>query len=75
MVFALSDLVPMNPLGAADASWAELMPDFIKPYLQHHATNTSFMGTRIYNQWANPYAPGYTKVSTNKKGKPMHLHF
>jgi hypothetical protein len=68
MVFALSDLLPMNPMGAADASWAELTPDFVKPYTQH-ITNTSFMGTRIHNEWANPNAPGYTKVSTNKKGE------
>lgn len=67
-MFSISDLLPMNPMGAADTSWAELSPDFIRPLAQI-ATNTNFMGSRIYNEWANKNMPGYLKARTNKKGE------
>jgi len=64
-----SDLLPVNPLGATDASWAELAPDAIRPFVQL-VPNTNFMGSRIYDKWARKHAPGYQKVRTNKKGEP-----
>ncbi len=69
VTMGFSDLLPVNPLGATDASWAEIVPDAIRPFAQLE-TNTNFMGSRIYDKWANENAPGYTKVRTNKKGEP-----
>ncbi|MBK5195728.1 MAG: hypothetical protein JJE08_06820, partial [Proteiniphilum sp.] len=66
--FSISDLLPMNPMGAADASWAELSPDFFRPFAQI-VTNTNFMGSQVYNEWANKNMPGYLKAKTNKKGE------
>ena len=68
-MFSISDLLPMNPLGAAGTSWAELSPDFARPIVQIVGTNTNFMGSRIYNEWANKNMPGYLKARTNKKGE------
>lgn len=69
IAFSISDLLPMNPLGAAGTSWAELSPDFARPIVQIVGTNTNFMGSRIYNEWANKNMPGYLKARTNKKGE------
>lgn len=69
IAFSISDLLPMNPLGAAGTSWAELSPDFARPIIQIVGTNTNFMGSRIYNEWANKNMPGYLKAKTNKKGE------
>lgn len=68
-LFAFSDLLPMSPMGVVDASWAELAPDFIRPFAQIYGTNTSFTGSKIYNEWANENMPGYLKARTNKKGE------
>jgi hypothetical protein len=67
-MFSVSDLLPMNPLGAAEISFAEIAPDFIRPLAQIK-WNTNFMGSRIYNEWANKNMPGYLKARTNKKGE------
>lgn len=65
-----SDLIPIDPMGAVEASWAEYTPDFMKPFTQL-AANRNFMGGRIYNEWIDPNTPGYLKARTNKKGKPF----
>lgn len=70
MMYAVSDLLPANPLGAFDASPAELAPDFARPFAQL-GTNTDFKGSSIYNEWANPDVPGYLNTKTNKKGEPL----
>lgn len=67
-MFSIADLLPMNPMGAAKTSWAELVPDAIRPFAQL-ITNTNFMGSRVYNEWANKNMPGYLKARTNKKGE------
>lgn len=67
-MFSIADLLPMNPMGAAKTSWAELVPDAIRPFAQM-VTNKNFMGSRIYNEWANENMPGYLKARTNKKGE------
>lgn len=65
-----SDLIPIDPMGAVEASWAEVTPDFMKPFTQLWA-NRNFMGGRIYNEWVDPNTPGYLQARTNKKGKPF----
>ncbi|MDR2917856.1 MAG: hypothetical protein LBV72_00615 [Tannerella sp.] len=65
----LSDIVPLNPMGAQQSGWVNFMPDLAKPGLQAE-TNKSWTGAPIYNKWANESAPGYQKVRTNKKGEP-----
>lgn len=67
-MFSIADLLPMNPMGAAKTSWAELVPDAIRPFAQL-ITNTNFMGSKVYNEWANKNMPGYLKARTNKKGE------
>ena len=67
---SFSDLIPIDPHGAVEASWAELTPDALRPFSQL-AANRNFMGSRIYNEWANPNTPGYLQARTNKKGKPF----
>jgi len=67
-MFSISDLLPINPMGAANSSWADLLPDVIRPFAQM-VTNKNFMGSRIYNEWANENMPGYLKARTNKKGE------
>ena len=74
MLYAVSDLLPMAPLNYFDASWAEIVPDAARPFAQI-ASNTNFMGSTIYNEWASDEAPGYTKAKTNKKERPMHLMY
>lgn len=64
-----ADLVPANPFGAVNGSWAEIMPDALKPVFQI-AANTNFTGSRITNEWADPNKPGYLRIRTNKKGEP-----
>lgn len=68
-MLGFADLVPMNPMGAIDGSWADMMPDGIKPFFQL-AANRTFTGSRIQNEWADPNKPGYLKLRTNKKGDP-----
>ncbi|MFT3994394.1 MAG: hypothetical protein QM660_08805 [Dysgonomonas sp.] len=65
-----SDLIPANPMGAVDGSWADIMPDATKPFFQL-ASNTNFTGSKITNEWADPNKPGYLRVRTNKKGEPF----
>lgn len=65
-----SDLIPIDPMGAVEASWAEITPDFTKPFTQL-AANRNFMGGRIYNEWVDPNTPGYLQARTNKKGNPF----
>lgn len=65
-----SDLIPIDPMGAVDASWAEYTPDFMKPFTQL-AANKNFMGGRIYNEWVDPNTPGYLQARKNKKGNPF----
>lgn len=65
-----SDLIPIDPMGAVDASWAEYTPDFMKPFTQL-AANRNFMGGRIYNEWVDPNTPGYLQARKNKKGNPF----
>lgn len=65
-----SDLIPANPMGAVDGSWADIMPDATKPFFQL-AANRNFTGSRITNEWADPNKPGYLRVRTNKKGEPF----
>lgn len=65
-----SDLIPANPMGAVDGSWADIMPDATKPFFQLVA-NRNFTGSRITNEWADPNKPGYLRVRTNKKGEPF----
>ena len=67
-MFSIADLLPMNPMGSAKTSWAELVPDAIRPFAQL-ITNTNFMGSKVYNEWANKNMPGYLKARTNKKGE------
>ena len=74
-VLAAADLIPANPMGATEASWAELSPDLAKPFAQL-ITNTSFMGTRIYDKYkVEQDIPGFRKVRVNKKGEPMAPEF
>ncbi len=68
-VIAFSDLVPTNPMGAVDASWAELVPDMMKPFAQL-STNTKFTGSPIYNKWANEWESGDKQARTTKTGVP-----
>lgn len=69
-VLGFSDLVPSNPMGAIQGSWADIMPDATKPFFQL-AANRNFTGSRITNEWADPNKPGYLRVRTNKKGEPF----
>ncbi|MBF0651081.1 hypothetical protein IR083_19885 [Dysgonomonas sp. GY75] len=68
-ILGFSDLIPANPAGAIQGSWAELMPDMAKPPAQL-AANKNFTGSRITNEWADPAKPGYLRIRTNKKGEP-----
>ncbi|MDR2002386.1 MAG: hypothetical protein LBQ74_05085 [Prevotella sp.] len=68
-ILGFSDLIPANPAGAIQGSWAELMPDMAKPFAQL-AANKNFTGSRITNEWADPAKPGYLRIRTNKKGEP-----
>jgi hypothetical protein len=68
-ILGFADLIPTNPMGAMQGSWAELMPDASKPFFQLGA-NRTFTGSRITNEWADPNNPGYLRVRTNKKGEP-----
>lgn len=63
-----SDLIPANPMGAVQGSWADIMPDATKPFFQL-AANRNFTGSRITNEWADENKPGYLRVRTNKKGE------
>ncbi|NDW19419.1 hypothetical protein D0T53_10935 [Dysgonomonas sp. 216] len=65
-----SDLIPANPMGAVDGSWADIMPDATKPFFQL-AANRNFTGSRITNEWTDPNKPGYLRVRTNKKSEPF----
>ena len=73
-MFSVSDILPMNPMGTTDASWAEIVPDAVRPFAQIE-TNTNFMGSRVYNEWASRYTPGYLKARTNKKGEHYAPNF
>lgn len=75
MTLSVSDLIPANPMGATEASWAELSPDLPKPFVQL-ITNTSFMGTRIYDKYkVEQDIPGFRMVRTNKKGEAFAPEF
>jgi hypothetical protein len=75
MTLSVSDLIPANPMGATEASWAELSPDLPKPFIQL-ITNTSFMGTRIYDKYkVEQDIPGFRMVRTNKKGEAFAPEF
>jgi hypothetical protein len=79
-----TDLIPVDPAGAATATWSDykgkgfgksvgtfgavMSPDMIKPFTQL-AANRNFMGGQIYKENQKPYRPGWTKVRTNKKGE------
>lgn len=65
-----SDLIPANPMGSIQGSWADVMPDAMKPFFQL-AANKNFTGGRITNEWADPNKPGYLRVRANKKGEPF----
>lgn len=69
VIMSFSDLIPANPMGAIQGSWADIMPDATKPFFQLQA-NKNFTGSRIVNEWADPNKPGYLRVRTNKKGEP-----
>ena len=69
VILSFSDLIPANPMGAIQGSWADIMPDATKPFFQLQA-NRSFTGSRIINEWADPNKPGYLRIRTNKKGEP-----
>lgn len=69
-VLGFSDLIPSNPMGAIQGSWADIMPDATKPFFQL-AANRNFTGSRITNEWADTNKPGYLRVRTNKKGEPF----
>jgi hypothetical protein len=56
-------------LGAIDGSWADMMPDALKPVFQL-AANRNFTDSRIKNEWVDENKPGYLRVRTNKKGEP-----
>ena len=56
-------------MGAVEASWAELVPDMMKPFAQL-STNTKFTGSPIYNKWANEWEPGDKQARTTKTGVP-----
>ncbi|MDR1089939.1 MAG: hypothetical protein LBL79_02595 [Prevotella sp.] len=69
VILSFSDLIPANPMGAIQGSWADVMPDATKPFFQLKA-NRNFTGSRIVNEWADENKPGYLRVRTNKKGEP-----
>lgn len=68
VTLGFADLIPANPMGAIQGSWADIMPDAIKPFFQL-AANRNFTGSRITNEWADSNKPGYLQVRTNKKGE------
>ncbi|NDV77853.1 LPD38 domain-containing protein [Dysgonomonas sp. 511] len=68
VLLGFSDLIPANPMGAVQGSWADIMPDATKPFFQL-AANKNFTGGRITNEWADENKPGYLRVRTNKKGE------
>ena len=63
-----ADLIPANPAGAIEASWAEALPDAFRPWAQLTA-NANFTGSPIWDKWADDNMPGYLKVRTNRKGE------
>lgn len=69
VLLGFSDLIPANPMGAVQGSWADVMPDATKPFFQL-AANKNFTGSKITNEWADENKPGYLRVRTNKKGDP-----
>jgi len=69
VLLGFSDLIPANPMGAVQGSWADIMPDATKPFFQL-AANRNFTGSRITNEWADENKPGYLRIRTNKKGDP-----
>lgn len=69
VILGFSDLIPANPMGSIQGSWADIMPDATKPFFQL-AANKNFTGSRITNEWADENKPGYLRVRTNKKGEP-----
>lgn len=70
VILGFSDLIPANPMGSIQGSWADIMPDAIKPFFQL-AANKNFTGSRITNEWTDENKPGYLRVRTNKKGEPF----
>lgn len=71
---AFSDLIPNNPSGAMTASWAEMLPEVLKPPFQM-AMNKKFTGAPIYNEWVSENKAGYKQVRTTRSGKPYTHDF
>lgn len=67
----LLDLIPANPSGPVTASWAEAMPDAIKPFMQLQA-NKSFTGAAIAKDPAfiKEGVPQWRQVRTNRANEP-----
>jgi hypothetical protein len=71
LLTGLSDMLPLDPVGALDSGWAQLTPDAVKPFFQY-VTNKNFMGQPVYKNdpyGQNEWRPPYTKVRRNKAGE------
>jgi hypothetical protein len=75
-LLGVTDLLPLNPLGAAKAEGKEwkmltniVTPDYLKP-LEQLALNITYTGGTAYNEFAYKADPGYVQASKNKKGEP-----
>lgn len=65
---SFSDLIPNNPMGAVTASWAELVPEPLKPIAQI-AANTKFTGSPIFNdKYNNEAFSQWSQARTTKNG-------
>lgn len=69
VILGFSDLIPANPMGSIQGSWADIMPDATKPFFQL-AANKNFTGSQITKENQDKDKPGYLKIRTNKKGQP-----
>ena len=68
-LMSFSDLVPNNPMGAITSSWAEMIPEPLKPLAQI-AANKKFTGGPIYNdKFNNDAFPQWTQARKTKTGE------
>ncbi len=65
-----SSMLPYNPIeSVAQGGLGSAFPDVVSPLTELYVSNKNWMGTQIVKANQPDYAPGYTKVRTNKQGE------
>ncbi|MDR0824949.1 MAG: hypothetical protein LBN74_07620 [Prevotella sp.] len=75
-LMGLGDLSPINPLGSTvgdvqhidERTLVKTTPAIVRPFAELLA-NQNFANSRIYNEYANKYAPGHKKAKLNMAGE------